>query len=162
PSVGKLGCYAFQKIEDQKSRRGFELAFEETHLIDIQRWAAPLTIRMTSQWPESAIVIRIKDSFNNGEWKHLGVAYDGSGKAAGVKVYLDGKLAEVEILKDSLTGSIKNSAEMIIGSKESGRAYSGGLDDLRFYSRALTRVEIEQIAIHYPVQTILSGISGKR
>ncbi len=166
PGLSKLGNFAFQKIEDEKTRRGYEFIFEKTHLIDIQRWAAPLTIRLISKWPDNAIVIRTSDgasdAFNNNEWKHLALTYDGSSKAAGVKVYLNGKPAEVVVVKDTLDGPIKTGSDLVIGNKQTGRAYSGGLDDLRFYSRALGDREIEDLGVHYPIQTILSGVSGKR
>jgi hypothetical protein len=162
PGLGKIGDYAFQKISDETSRRGFELIFEKTHLIDIQRWAAPLTIRLIAHWPNDAIQVRTQESFNSGEAKHLAISYDGSGKAAGLKVFLNGRPAEVEILQDALTGSIRNDSELRIGSKATGRAYSGGLDDLRLYDCALSAEEVEQLGLRYPIQTILSGISGKR
>ncbi|HZF40922.1 MAG TPA: DUF1553 domain-containing protein, partial [Blastocatellia bacterium] len=152
----------FQKIEDEKTRRGYELIFEKTHLIDIQGWAAPLTIRLTSNWPDNAIVVRTKESFNGGEWKHLAFTYDGSSRAAGLKVFLNGELAEVEVVTDALNGSIKTGAELIIGNKQTGRAYSGGLDDMRFYSLVLGEREIEDLAVHYPIRAILSGAGGKR
>jgi mono/diheme cytochrome c family protein len=165
PGLGKVGNYAFQKISDDHSggsRRGFELLFEQTHLIEIQRWGAPLTIRLTANWPNDAIQVRTKESFNNGEWKHLAITYDGSGKAAGLKVFFNGKAIAVEIQKDNLTGSIKNDAELFIGSKATGRAYSGGIDDLRLYDCALTAEQIDQLGIRHPIQTTLSGIGGKR
>jgi hypothetical protein len=132
------------------------------HLIDIQRWGAPLTIRLTANSPGDAIQVRTRESFNNGEPKHLAITYDGSGKAAGVKVFLAGRPAEVEIVQDSLTGSIRNDGELRIGDKATGRAYTGGLDDLRVYDCALSAAEVEQLGLRYPIQTILSGISGKR
>ncbi|MCI0390969.1 MAG: DUF1553 domain-containing protein [Acidobacteria bacterium] len=162
PNIGKIGNFIFQKTEDEQTRRGYELILERTQLVDIQRYAAPLTIRLSSRWPDSAIQVRTRELFNNSEWKHLSLAYDGSGKAAGVNIYLNGKPAEVEVIQDNLTGSIKTNAELQIGSKATGRAYSGGVDDLRLYSRALKPEEIEQLAVNYPIQTILSGVSGKR
>jgi hypothetical protein len=162
PGLGKTGNYAFQKISDEQTHRGFELIFERMHLIDIQRWGAPLTIRLTANSPGDAIQVRTRESFNNGEPKHLASTYDGSGKAAGVKVFLAGRPAEVEIVQDSLTGSIRNDGELRIGDKATGRAYTGGLDDLRVYDCALSAAEVEQLGLRYPIQTILSGISGKR
>ncbi len=163
PSFGKVGTYGFQKIAVDGSRKGYEMVFEETHLIDIQRWAAPLTFRMTAAWPEDALAIRTKASLNNGEWKHLVIVGDGSGRAAGIRIYLDGRPAEVEILRDALRGSIGSAAALTIGGDKSlGRAYSGGIDDLRFYDCALAPEEIETLALPYPIQTILSGIGGKR
>jgi hypothetical protein len=75
---------------------------------------------------------------------------------------LNGKPADVEVVKDALSGPIKTGAELIIGNKQTGKAFSGGLDDMRFYSRALAEREIEDLGVHYPVHTILSGVSGKR
>ncbi|HWQ36817.1 MAG TPA: DUF1553 domain-containing protein [Blastocatellia bacterium] len=162
PGVGKIGNCIFQKIADGQTRRGFELIFESTQFVDIQRWAAPLTIRLISHWPESAIQLRTKEIFVSGEWKHLTLTSDGSGKAAGLKVYLNGRLQEVEITQDNLNGPISNSAALEVGNKQTGRAYSGGIDDLRLYGCALTASEVEQLAVHYPISTILSGVSGKR
>jgi hypothetical protein len=162
PSLGKVGNYVFQKISDEQIRRGYEMIFERTQLFDIQRWAAPLTMRLIARWPESAIQIRTKELFYNSEWKHLTMVYDGSGRAAGLKIFLNGKPAEVVVTQDNLNGSIKTDSELQIGSKSTGRAYSGGLDDLRIYDCALNVEEIEHLAIHYPIYTTLSGVSGKR
>lgn len=162
PGLGKVGNYAFQQISDEQARRGFELIFAETQLFDIQRWAAPLTVRLTAKWPDNSVQVRTKELFYTNEWKHLAITYDGSGKAAGLQIYLNGKPAQVEVLQDKLGGSIKNDAELIIGNKATGRAYNGGLDDLRFYNSQLPAAEIAHLAQQHPIQTILSGISGKR
>jgi hypothetical protein len=106
--------------------------------------------------------VRTKELFKNGDWKHLAITYDGSGKAAGVQIYLNGVRQELEVLQDKLTASIKSTGELLIGTKVASKGYSGGLDDLRLYERALTATEVEQLAVHYPVQTILSSVSGKR
>lgn len=162
PGVGKVGNHVFQKIADEQTRRGYEMLFESTHLVDIQRWAAPLTIRLISHWPDSAIQIRTKELFVNGEWKHLTITYDGSGKAAGLQVYLDGKATEVEISKDALQGAISNNADLAVGNLHAERSYSGGLDDLRLYGCALRPDEISDLAVNFPIRTMLSGVSGKR
>ncbi len=162
PGLGKVGNFAFQKIADDQTRRGFEMIFEQTRLFDIQRWAAPLTIRLTARWPDNALVVRTKQLFYTSEWKHLAIIHDGSIRASGLKVYLNGKLAEIEVLKDALDGPVASGADLVIGRNLTGRAYSGGLDDLRIYQRALNAEEIEQLALHHPIQTILSGVGGKR
>ena len=161
-SLGKVSNTAFQKIADDQTRQGWELVFTQTELFDIQRWAAPLTIRLTAQWPNNSLQLRTKERFYNNEWKHLAITYDGSGKAAGLRVYLNGKLAETEVLTDALSGEINNNADLILGKNETGRAYGGGVDDLRIYNCVLSAADVEQLAVTYPIQTILSGISGKR
>jgi hypothetical protein len=162
PGIGKPDTIAFQKISDETKRRGYELIIEKTRLIDIQRYAGQLKLRLTAQWPGNALEVRTKGVLNNGDWRHVTIAYDGSGKATGVQIYFNGERQELDVLQDSLSSSIKNDAELMIGTKVAGKAYGGGIDDLRLYERALTANEIEQLAVHYPMQTILSGVSGKR
>jgi mono/diheme cytochrome c family protein len=162
PGLGRSNTLAFQKISDETARRGYELLFEQSRLIDIQRWAAQLRFRLTANAAGDALQVRTRQVFNNGEWRHLAIAYDGSGRAAGVRIYLDGQPQELEILQDTLQGSPRNEADLMIGTKIAGKGYGGGIDDLRLYERALSAAEIEQLGVHYPIQTILSGVSGKR
>ncbi|MBS1810090.1 MAG: DUF1553 domain-containing protein [Acidobacteria bacterium] len=152
----------FQKSDDAASRKGFEVLLDGFELIDVQRRAPHINIRLTANWPDNAIHVRSKDLIRIVDWGHVLVTYDGSGKAAGIKLYFNGKSAELEVVKDSLTGSIKTEAALMIGDKSFGRPYNGQLDDLRFYNRVLTTEDAEQLAIHYPVQTYLSGVLGQR
>ncbi len=150
------------KIENPETRRGYEMFFDDVSLIGIQKYAAHLTIRVISRWPDSAIQIRTKNRLAFGQWHHIALTYDGSGKAAGLMLYVNGKLYDTEVLQDNLSGSIQTSAELEVGNRQIGKPFSGQLDDLRFYNRALSTGEIERLAIHYPVQAILSGVFGKR
>ena len=162
PSLSKPDTIVLQKISDESARRGYELLIENTRLIDIQRYAGQLTLRLTAQWPQNALQVRTRGLLNNGDWRHVAITYDGSGKAAGVQIYFNGERQELDVLQDNLNASLKNDAELMLGGKIAGKAYGGGLDDLRLYERALTAAEVEQLAVHYPIQTILSGVSGKR
>ncbi|HXG64641.1 MAG TPA: DUF1553 domain-containing protein [Blastocatellia bacterium] len=150
------------RLEESEARRGYEIFFEDVGLIGIQRYAARMVVRLTSQGNEQAIQIRTRERLPFGDWHHLALAYDGSGKAAGLKLYLNGKPAEVEVVKDNLSGSFKADADLQIGNEQFGKPFKGQVDDLRVYSRMLAGDEIEQLAIHYPIQAILSGVFGKR
>lgn len=151
-----------QKLANETSRQGFELSLDGYELIGVQRRAPHLNIRLTANWPDNAIQLRSKDLIRIVDWGHVLITYDGSGKAAGFKLYFNGKPAELEIVKDSLSGSSKTAAALQIGNKAFGRPYKGQLDDLRFYNRVLSANEAEQLAVHYPVQTYLSGVYGQR
>lgn len=50
----------------------------------------------------------------------IGGTYDGSPKAAGVHLYVDGKLEQTSILSDTLTGSSVSNGPMIIGNQLNG------------------------------------------
>jgi hypothetical protein len=49
-----------------------------------------------------AISVVTKMAYPRDEWVHVFFTYDGSRKAAGVKVYVNGKLAETEVKSDTL------------------------------------------------------------
>jgi len=159
---GNTPIAAFQKIDNPETRRGYEFLFDDLELVGIQRRAAHLTIRLTSHWPDSAIQIRTTRKLTLGDWYHVALTYDGSARAAGLQLYINGKLHQSEVLQDNLSGTIKTDAELQVGNKGLGKPFRGSIDDLRLYERVLDKAEVEQLAIHYPIQTILSGVSGKR
>jgi hypothetical protein len=159
---GNTPIAALQKIDNSQSRRGYEFLLDDLELVGIQRRAARLTINLNSHFPDNGIRIKTTDRLTLGDWYHLALTYDGSGKAAGLQLYINGKPAKTRVAQDSLSGSTLNDAELQIGNKILGGPYRGNIDDLRFYERSLDSGEIEELAIRYPIQTILSGVSGKR
>ena len=153
----------FQKSDNPETRKGFEIFLDDYTLIGIQRRAPKINIKLTSNGPENnAIYVRSKEVLRIVDWGHVVINYDGSGKAAGLKLFFNGQPAELEIIKDNLTGSIATTADLQIGNKLFGRPYKGLMDDLRFYKRALKAEEIEHLALHYPIQSYLSGVYGQR
>ncbi|HEV8130610.1 MAG TPA: DUF1553 domain-containing protein, partial [Acidobacteriota bacterium] len=151
----------FQKIQDAGTRRGYEVWLEDIKLIGVQKYAAHLAVRMTSHWPDNTIQVRTPDLLQLNEWHHIVIAYDGSGKASGLKLYVNGKLHDFNIVHDNLSGSIQTASELQIGNKELGPPFKGSIDDLRIYNRCLTAGEVNHLAVHYPIQVILSGVNGK-
>ena len=72
------------------------------------------------------------------------VVYDGSSKASGVKLYLDGNLVGNKVEQDSLKDSIVTKIPFKLGSR-SKSSYFKELDELRIYDRALNQDEIKNI-----------------
>ncbi|MEM8484231.1 MAG: DUF1553 domain-containing protein [Bacteroidota bacterium] len=59
--------------------------------------------------PDNTIEIRTKASLALDTWHHLVLTYDGSSRAAGIRLYLDGEEAAREIVVDNLQKSILES-----------------------------------------------------
>lgn len=151
-----------QKIEDAAARRGFEILLEDLKLAGVQRRTARLAVRLSSRWPDETIYVRTNERLlMQNEWHHVVLNYDGSSKASGLKIYLNGKPQEPEILKDQLAGSTSTASELQIGNKDYGKPFKGQIDDLRIYSRPLMAAEIGHLALHHPIEVILSGVNGK-
>jgi uncharacterized protein DUF1553/uncharacterized protein DUF1549/concanavalin A-like lectin/glucanase superfamily protein/cytochrome c len=159
---GNTPIAALQRIDGSQTRRGYEFLLDDLELVGIQERAAHLTIRLTSRWPDSSIQIKTIERLTLGNWHHIALTYDGSGKAAGLQLYINGKPAKTQVVQDSLSGTISSDAELQIGNKTLGGPFRGNIDDLRLYERLLDGSEVEELAIRYPIQTILSGVSGKR
>jgi len=159
---GNLPIAVFQKLDDAGRRRGFEWRLDDMELYDIQRWAARLTVTLTAAAPANAIQVRTRERLKQGEWNHVVMSYDGSGKAEGLALYANGKRLAVEVQRNALAGSPATDAALTLGRKELGPPYIGQIDDLRLYDRVLTPGEVEDLAIHYRPRAILSGNTGKR
>ena len=119
-------------------------------LYDIQRWAARLTVTLTSEAPANAIQVRTRERLKQGEWNHVVMSYDGSGKAEGLVIYANGKRLAVDVVRNALAGPIATDAALTLGGKALGPPYAGQIDDLRLYNRVLTPGEVEDLAIALP------------
>ena len=114
--------------------RGYELLIEEGRL----KWS------LIHFWPGNAASIRATDPLPVGEWKHVVVTSDGSGRAAGLRLYVDGRLAATEVIKDGLTKDITGGGgdNISLGERFRDRGFKGGLiDDFRVFDREITPLE---------------------
>lgn len=111
--------------------RGYELLIEEGKL----KWS------LIHFWPGNAISIRSKENIPLKQWLQVIVTYDGSSRADGLKIFVDGKLAAVEVIKDNLTKTIAGGGHdnISLGERMRDRGFKGGLiDDFRVFGRDLT------------------------
>jgi hypothetical protein len=167
---GILETDVLHKISDAQTRQGFELVLGDAIPIGDLRRGAQLSFRLTHHWPDDAIEIRTKarlplSSKDDGvpkPWYHVTIAYDGSGKASGLKLWLNGTAEPIDVLKDHLTGSIRNAASLAVGDAAVSKPFKGQLDDLRVYSRALDAAEIQQLAVIQPARVTLTLPESKR
>ena len=158
---GNLPMAVFQKIDGPDHRRGFEWQMDDIALVGIQKWAARLSVRVAGEGADDAIEIRTRERLRLGDWYHVALTYDGSAKAAGLALYLNGTRLDVDVVHDTLKGAFGSAAPLRVGSKTLGKPFVGQLDDLRLYSRALTPAQVEDLAVHHPMRVILSGVIGK-
>jgi hypothetical protein len=159
---GNKEMSVLQKMDDAGGRRGYELYFDDSEVLTRLRRGSRLYLRLAHHWPDDAMEIRTREPLELGEWHHIAMNYDGSGKASGFKLYLNGKLAEIETLKDHLTGSIATEAPVSVGNGALGKPYRGSMDDLRIYDRVLSAADLEQLAIHQPARASIMILPKKR
>lgn len=116
---------------------------------------------IVSRWPEDALKVRSKDQLPMNQWSHVLVTYDGSAKAGGVRVYVNGKPRELEVQKDQLKGSILTSEPLRLGARGPQNSYSGLLSDVRFYQRALSEEDV-RLLVFQGFVPVIAKTGGQR
>ncbi|MEL6589477.1 MAG: DUF1549 domain-containing protein, partial [Bacteroidota bacterium] len=64
------------------------------------------SLRLISNLPDNYFQISATEAISKDQWQHLAFSYDGSSKAAGARIYLNGEPQELEVEFDRLTRSI--------------------------------------------------------
>jgi hypothetical protein len=112
-----------------------------------------LSVSFSYVWPANSIDLRIKEKLTPNTWHHLVLTYDGSSKASGVKLFLDGNETGRTVLTDNLHKSIlygeKKShwSEMpfMIGRDMRGSIQNVMVDEMAVYQRQLSALEVREI-----------------
>ena len=104
------------------------------------------------------IVVKTKNSILRNQWTHVFMTYNGSGKAKGVQLYINGQKQDLLVRFDQLNRqSILNGNDFLVGNWTPRRASSntyqgfenGIIDEVRIYKRDLTDLEIRILAIQF-------------
>ncbi|MEZ6129289.1 MAG: DUF1553 domain-containing protein [Planctomycetaceae bacterium] len=130
------------------TRPGFTVELRDGHLqfFIITRWVAGVSA-VETQTPLRA-----------NEWVHVTLTNDGSQRAAGMHIWLNGEPAATNVLynTNSNTGGTAKTAVLRIGGGVVGDRFKGQVDELRFYNRSLFPDEISILAEPQTVAEILN------
>lgn len=99
-------------------------------------------IHLIHNWPDKTLKVVSKEALKQETWHHIAVTYDGSKKASGIKLYLDGKLIANNVEKDGLEGSLEVETPLMIGRRSTGKGLKAQIDLVQVYQRALSPGEI--------------------
>jgi hypothetical protein len=98
------------------------------------------------------------------QWTHVTVTYDGSSRAKGMAIYVNGTRVDVDIERDNLTRTIKVEGGGTLGDEFLGLQFGkrfrettlkdGAIDEIRVFAKELTPLEVK-----YLQDQSLSGIA---
>lgn len=111
-------------------------------------------------YPDNAIVVETLNEIPKEKWVHLTMTYNGSSKANGVSIYMDGKKQATKTYHDNLYKDIIFHGLQLYGKKSPriepplrigavwrGKGIGGAtVDDLMVYERELSEIEVLQLA----------------
>ena len=114
-------------------------------------------------WPDQAIKVISRNQLPANEWVHVTVSWDGRPSAAGVRIWVNGKLQEVNIENDSLRDqTIRTSVSWRLGQRSAGEAVTAAVRDLQLHDRSFTDDEAQVAAGVSPIAAILSLAAADR
>ena len=123
--------------------------------------------------PANMIELRSVEPVEVKEWLHISLTYNGSSRADGTKLYINGTIAEVEVKRDTLTRTMLptmlGSAIEPYTNLSFGVAFrekppeDSGLDELRLFNKELSGLEVawlhdSEAVLQKDYQTLKSGL----
>lgn len=134
------------RVDDAFDWRGFVLGWENRRLV----------ARLRSEARSSELAVRTTDQLPLRKWRQVVVAADGSGKASGLQIFVDGNAVALEVLSDTLTSSIATQQPWQLGKRHKDEPWRGMIDEVRLYARLLSRQDIALLAGGDPLREILA------
>ena len=119
--------------------RGYELLIED----------GKLSVALIHFWPGNAIGIRSVADLPLKTWQHVTVTYDGSSRASGLKLFVDGQPAKTEVVRDHLTREIVGGGDDFVGlgQRMRDKGFKNGLvDEFQVFERQLSQLEAQKLA----------------
>jgi hypothetical protein len=123
--------------------RGLDLTIDDGHP----------QFSMTHFWPGNAVRVRATEQLPLNTWTHLAVVHDGSGRAEGLRLYVNAQLSKVDVVRDNLTLDIRhrkewgdldrNKVKLSLGARFRDIGFkNGSLDELKVYDFQLSDAEV--------------------
>ena len=155
---GPSGMQILQRYgKSPKEGAGYEIALDYCG-----KTGCDVIVRMQNAGPESGIEVKSKEGVKLSEWNHVAVSYDGSARAKGVEIFINGHAVPATVVRDTLASDFAVQGDLQTGNKDWGTAFKGKLGDLRIYNRRVYPSEAYQLGRLNPVHSILQIARDRR
>ncbi|MFO0909223.1 MAG: DUF1553 domain-containing protein [Isosphaeraceae bacterium] len=124
------------RMDDANAFRGFDLLVQDQLRVEVH---------LVHTWPTDALKVITRTPLSKSSWSHVFVTYDGSKKADGVKLYINGEVQPVDVEVDHLQGTIRTDQALRIGRRSTAFPFHGDLADVRIYARTLPVAEVQKV-----------------
>lgn len=141
------------RMTDAPEGDGYSLVLDHAHL----------QLNLVKRWLDDAIRLETTSAVPLGEWTHVAASYDGSRKAAGVRLYVNGAVQQVRVKLDFLNQSFASPDPLRIGAGNGPEnRFVGSIDEARAYDRVLTDAEMAALASRQSIVQLAAIRRDKR
>ena len=125
------------RMDDGEGFRGWDLWLEDNRVGG----------HLVHRWPDDALKVVSRAEVPRNAWTHVSISYDGSGKASGMTVAIDGQPQAVDVSADTLEGTTRAGVPLEVGQRSNSSRLDGvTIRDVRVYDRALSTVELARLS----------------
>ncbi|MFO0978512.1 MAG: DUF1553 domain-containing protein [Planctomycetaceae bacterium] len=125
------------RMDEGNAHRGYDVIME----------GGKVAAHFVHHWPDKAFKVITEQPVSQNDWHHVAVTYDGSRKADGVRIYVDGQLQKLTITtNNTLDGTLITEKPFHIGRRNSSAPFRGTIDDVQLFRSALTEEEVRRLA----------------
>ncbi|HTP41315.1 MAG TPA: LamG-like jellyroll fold domain-containing protein, partial [Nitrospiria bacterium] len=128
--TSSTGGRIYAKMSNTSPNTGYEFYVDSSGVLHAS---------LVNTWPSNAADVQGSIVVTDGLWHHVAFTSDGSGSAAGLKLYVDGVLdPSITTVKNTLSASILNNLDLHLGSRNAqANFFNGIIDEAAVYDTAL-------------------------
>ncbi|TXT35816.1 MAG: hypothetical protein FD138_1211 [Planctomycetota bacterium] len=140
------------RMSDDSNSDGYNLCLDD----------GKLQLNLAKRWLDDALRVETAEAIPLGQWVHVGVSYDGSRFAGGVKLFVNGQLAKPRVVLDELNQAFASKDVFRIGYGGLTPPFRGAIDDVRLFDVQLDDDEMAILSVPDSVSRIASLPANKR
>ncbi len=142
------------RMDKKNGHRGWDILYSGNEI----------AVHIVNTWPGDAIKVSTTDGAAKPDaWRHVAVTYSGSGKAEGVRIYVDGKLRKTKVEKDTLKGTIRTKLPLMAGRRGGGgEVFTGAVQGVRIYKGVLIEKQVFGLSELPELRKILAKPAAQR
>ena len=109
---------------------------------DVSLFDNKLSLRLIHGWPYNSIQAITETKLNTNEWSHVTVSYDGSSKAKGIDIYINGEKQSLHTEQDNLFKNIVIPEDAWYSGQNFLVGHRNSFEDLRYEGLKLDEIKI--------------------
>ncbi|MFN7582527.1 MAG: DUF1553 domain-containing protein [Planctomyces sp.] len=131
------GGTVFSRMDDAAAYRGYDFIVE----------GGRLNAHFVDHWPDKGCKVSTAAVLKPQQWHHVTLVWQGSRRAAGIRIYVDGVPQTLQVDNDGeVAGSLRTAKPFHIGRRQNSVPFTGTIDDVRIFSRALSDDDVRRLA----------------
>jgi hypothetical protein len=143
------GVAILSKMDEDASYRGYDLLLE----------GGKVVFHAIHHWSDNGLKVATQQTVPTDAWTHIALTSDGSGKASGVAIYLNGEPTKLDSLNDSLTESIATEQPLRLGLRQRSLPYRGRMDRLELFQGKLEPEQVRQWFAGEPIRQWIDEVA---